>query len=81
MVHGRGDWRPYVSDKSLRPQDPDPIESGASVDDLIQVDSSIPSDSREFSDSPPPPDDRDELIQQLLREVRSHKYTVKLTPN
>ncbi|KAL5269823.1 hypothetical protein ACHWQZ_G003332 [Mnemiopsis leidyi] len=44
-----------------RPRDPEPA-----TDELVRIEESS---GREGTESPPPPDDRDELIQQLLREV------------
>ena len=60
----------FLTISLIRPRDPDPIE--APTEELIQIEPAGTSDSREFSESPPPPDDRDELIQQLLREVTTH---------
>ena len=50
-----------------RPRDPEPA-----TDELVQIEGG--SSGREGTESPPPPDDRDELIQQLLREVRYYTY-------
>lgn len=50
---------------TARPRDPEPA-----TDELVPIDSGG-RDDRDGADSPPPPDDRDELIQQLLREVNT----------